>query len=352
MVKKLDLYIGKIFLQKFLKIFFGFFILIFLIDTLESSRKLTNEFLVLDLLEYAFIKSIHLSIEILFFVIFLATLFSLIQLNKTSEIHVIKTSGYNNWQLSRPFIIILVLISFLPILFSNVISKYYEQNENNQNISFGSTGIWFKEQNLNEFFLINLNKYNEANDKFQDINIICLRCNGISPKSVVKAKFALIENQEIRLQNVLIYQHNKLQIAHKNYHFKTSLSKSFVFSQIKNQDYKYLSFFQTLKLYQEAKRSGVNQKEYKITIHKYLSTPILFLATFLLAMVIGNIKPREGNFFKIILIGIILNFIIYFCITITEQLIHLNIGDAITLLYIPKIILLLILIRKVSLSNF
>jgi len=351
LINKLDFYIGKIFLTKFCKIFFGFFILIFLIDTLESSRKLSQTFAFSDLLLSSTIKSLQLNIEILFFVIFLAALFSFIQLAKTSEIHVIKTSGYSNWKLAKPFILLIILISIMPIGLSKITSSYYE-NQNKGDIKLSSTGIWLKEQNAQEFFLINFNKFDQENNLLKDINVICLKCTNISPKTLLIADFARFDDNTLLLNQVTINQHGQLPIEYQDYQFKVSFSKNFLLNQIQNQDLKKLSFFQILELYTNAKQSGINKQEYQIAIHKYLSNPILFVSVFLLAMIFSNTKPREGSFFKIILIGIVLNFVIYFFITIIEQLIYLNLGSVIPLLYLPKIILFLILWRKLTLHNF
>jgi len=351
LINKLDFYIGKIFITKFCKIFFGFLILIFLIDVLESSRKLSQTFVFSDLLLSSLIKSLQLNIEILFFVIFLAALFSFIQLAKTSEIHVIKTSGYNNWKLAKPFLILLILISLMPIGLSNITSTYYGY-QSKDNINLSNSGIWLKEKNAQEFFLINFNKFEKHNNLLKDINIICIKCQNISPQSLITAESATFNKSILFLNQVTINQQDQLPIEHQEHQLNVSFSETFMLNQIQDQDLKKLSFFQIWELFSTAKKSGVNKKKYQITIHRYLSNPILFVSVFLLAMIYGNTKPREGSFFKIILIGIVLNFVIYFLITITEQLIYLNFGSAILLLYLPKIILLLILHRKLTLHNF
>ena len=104
--------------------------------------------------------------------------------------------------------------------------------------------------------------------------------------------------------------------------------------------------------YKTAKKNGADMIEYEITFHRYLSNPILFISVFLLAMIFGNTKPRDGNFFKIILQSIILNFAIYLLITIIQQLLYLNLSGVFLLLYVPKITLMLILMRKAILYNF
>lgn len=349
MFSKIDTYITKILIKKIILICSAFFILIFLIDMLENSRKLSDSFTAYDLLELSALRSLNLISQILFFVTFLASLFTFLQLAKTSELQVMKTSGISNLQLAKPFLIVVFILSLLPALVFSNINNYIEQKQISSFDNFGQTGLWLKEQGKQNYFLINFKGFDNRTETLKNVSVICLICQNFDSKSLIKADYAKIGNNQITLHNVVSHETNNLPKRITQYSFDVSFTKEFLLSYIKNHNKQKFSFFKLFEQIKTAENNGINTIFYEIELHNYLTTPLLFIAIFMLAMLLGNVKPREIKTRQIILLGITFNFIIYFVIAISQNLIYLKLGNILTFIYLPKLFLVLLLLRQLIL---
>ncbi|MBT4989340.1 MAG: LptF/LptG family permease [Rickettsiales bacterium] len=343
---KLDRYIARILLTKIIQITGAFFLLIFLIDILENSRKLSKTFLLPDLLTLSSIHSLEIIAQILFFTTFLASLFTFLQLARTSEIQVIRTSGITNFRLAKPFLIIVIVMSLLPSVLLSYIGDYNASKTSQSHSNFGTSGLWLKEQNQQNYFLLNLKGYKASSKQLENISIICFKCSDFADNTLIKATNAELSQNKLTLHNITVNQAKELPNSLLEYSFPVSFSQEFFFSYLNNHNKEIYGIFKLIKLIQKSEINGINTLSYRIALHNYLTTPLLFLAIFMLAMILGNIKPRESNIIKIVLIGILINFIIYFVLALIQHFIYLKLGNIFTFIYLPKLILALLLFRQ------
>ena len=341
MISILDRYIALTFIKKFSVIFLAFFILIFSIDIIENIRHISARLTFLNIIENASLNSLIIISKILFFITFLAILFSFIKLQKSSELHIIFNSGISIWRLSFPILLLVILISLTPaIIFSNI-HQDFNKIQHQSIYKFGNNGIWLKEKNSKEYFLFNFKQYNNQNSNLENIKIICFKCSLTANKSIIFAKKAKFIDNKLHLFDNKIFQNTIIPHKSSQIIFDVNFEEDFVISLIKNHNKNKYSFFQLPTHIQKLEANGINAIYYKIILHEYLSTPLFFICIFLLAILISNYQPRQHNYANIILKGILFNFLIYFILVIFNNLILLKIGNILTFVYLPKILLIL-----------
>ncbi|MBT4921534.1 MAG: LptF/LptG family permease [Rickettsiales bacterium] len=349
MFSKLDIYIARTLISKILFITSAFFILIFLIDLLENSRKLSDSFKFYNLLLFSTLHAFEIIAQILFFITFLGCLFTFLQFAKTSELQVMKISGVSNLRIAKPFLIIILGLSLLPSILFSQISDYTSSKQLQTTNSFGATGLWLKEQSQHNYFLINFKGFDVGRKLLQNVSIVCFNCSGFEDNTLITAKAAKIAQGQLTIYNVTAHEANKLPNKLDQMSLPLSFSQEFLLSYIMNHNKQKFSFFKLFDQIKTSKANGINTLFYRIELHNYLTNPLLFLAIFMLAMRLGSIKPREGDALKMILIGIAINFVIYFILAITQNLIHLKLGNIFTFIYLPKLILTLLFSRQLLL---
>ena len=259
-----------------------------------------------------------------------------------------RTSGYSNLRLSAPLLILIIIISLLPaMLFSNIANIDNPQATSTK-YKANSASIWIKEKNTENYFLLNFQSSNQNQKLLKNIRIACIKCSNILPHSLIIANYATINNSKLYISDPLIYEQDLTPNQIPKLILNTSLSEEAILSHIDNYGKKKHSFFKLPNIIKTMEENGINALFYKIELHQHLASPLLFIGILLLALYLTNMSPRNNNYQKIILTGILLNFVLYFTLEIAQSLIFLKLGGVFSLIYLPRILLILIILYKLT----
>lgn len=295
-----------------LLIFYCFGIILNLLEEVEFFKNLNTSILVPVTLTALLIPSII--IKLLPFVIFISSMWFLLNLRNNKDLLTLKVFGYSNLKI----FFILALFSFILgwiILFAiNPItanmSAFYEKTKSNYSrdidhlVNFNKNGLWIKEELLEKKRIISA----ERPEGFNLINIKIFHFNQNSElQEKIFADKANIEDNIWKLTDVNIFKLNNGILREKklkNYEIKSIYNYSKINSLFKNFDT--LSFIKIITKKNNLIENGYNEAFLKESLHKMLSIPFFLFFMTSLASIFTMNTLRRGDNIKLILLGLVI----------------------------------------------
>ena len=208
-------------------IFFSLGIILNLLEEIEFFKNLNESFSLPFILSLSFVPT--LIIDLLPFIVFLASMFYFLHIKSNKDLLSIKIFGYSNAKIT--FIVAFftflfgcfILIGVNPITSSLI--KYYETEKAryardvDHLISVNKNGLWIKEIDEFGYKIINAKKLDD--NSLKNISVYIFDKNNKVLKRI-EAKSAIISENPWRMKNVIIYEFvgNK-SVKFKNYIFET-----------------------------------------------------------------------------------------------------------------------------------
>ncbi len=318
MIKKYESYLTKLFFKNILIIGIVFTFLSFFLNIFEELKYLENK-------ENSIFFPILLTIlnipsivfEILPFIFLLGVMFFFINLYEKDEIELLRSHGVNNFKLTTilsltslitGILIIVIYYSFSANLKSLYLNfKYQFSNSSDHLAVVNEDGLWIKEKNSEEIFIINAKNYNF--NSLENLKITQLNHNYKLINTIVASK-ANIESKKWILEDVKIFSDNKKTEFIKNYNYNSSFNSKIISNLYSNLNS--LNIFQLLELKQNYKSIGYSATEIKLHLNKLYSLPIYLTLT----TIIGSLLMFRFNFIKskffLVVIGVIISVIFYY----------------------------------------
>lgn len=328
-------YVSKLFLSNFIKIFLGFFIIIFLVNLIDNLDNIGNNstsfgtiFLVAVLKAPDFLNSISPSL------IMFAALLTFFSLSSNSEVVIIRVAGFSMWHMVLPIAITAFFCGLFWILIYNSISisalKYGERIDTiqtkNINRSFISpkNGIWIKQDN----------------SEFEDGYVV------IRSRLVYKDNIEMIDNTlwffndtnsfYKRLDNksmILMdgYWHTTGSILNTNLSFNAKLGQNKIATNIEKEIFseKFLNYLQDPRLFSiyrlpgaisDLTSLGLDPTKFKVQLNYLITLPILFVAVVVLASFFGINNFRDLSSSIKLTLGIAVGLFIYISLNFIKAL--------------------------------
>ena len=297
-------------------IFFSLGIILNLFEEIEFFKNLNQSFSLPFILSLSFIPT--LIIELLPFIIFLASMFYFLQLKSNKDLLSIKLFGYSNLKI----IIIVSLFAFLFGLFvliavnpvTSSLVRYYETEKSRHArdvdhlISINKNGVWIKENDNFGYKIINAKKLEE--DTLKKISIYFFDKNSNIIKRI-ESKSAVISENPWLMKNVIIYDlKNNSKEELNTYEFKTEKLLDKINSLYRNLNT--ISFIDLIKDYRELNKIGYSKKLLNEQIHKFISLPFFLFIMVVLASIftIGKVDTRHNYYY--ILLSILVSVIVFY----------------------------------------
>ena len=297
-------------------IFFSLGIILNLFEEIEFFKNLNQSFSLPFILSLSFIPT--LIIELLPFIIFLASMFYFLQLKSNKDLLSIKLFGYSNLKI----IIIVSLFAFLFGLFvliavnpvTSSLVRYYETEKSRHArdvdhlISINKNGVWIKENDNFGYKIINAKKLEE--DTLKKISIYFFDKNSNIIKRI-ESKSAVISENPWLMKNVIIYDlKNNSKEELNTYEFKTEKLLNKINSLYRNLNT--ISFIDLIKDYRELNKIGYSKKLLNEQIHKFISLPFFLFIMVVLASIftIGKVDTRHNYYY--ILLSILVSVIVFY----------------------------------------
>ena len=314
-------YLLNNYLKTLVKVFlfsYSFGIILNLFEEIEFFKNIEVSFLTPLLLTILFIPS--MIINLLPFIIFVASMKFLVDIRNNKDLLTMKIFGYSNFKI----FLILSLVSFVLgwcILFfinplTSTMSKFYEQTKSQYSrdidhlVTFNNNGLWIREYLDSGSRIITASKYNDEN--LYDVKIYNLNEN-FKLRQKIFSKTVNISSNEWELSDVIILNINNLEnkiIKLENY----SLNSIYTYDKIINlfKNFETLSFVDLLVNFDDLINQGYNKIFLKQSLHSMLSMPFfLFIMTALSSILVMHTLKKSNNM-KFIFAGIILCVIIFY----------------------------------------
>ncbi len=339
-------------LLKFFKIFitvtfvaYLFGIILNLFEEIEFFKNTDVNFLIPATLTAIYVPS--LMIELLPFIIFVTSMWFLIEIKNKRELLTFKVHGYSNIKIFFTiaffsFFLGWIILSFLSPIFSNM-TQYYEKTKSryardtDHLINFNKNGLWIKENLKDEKKRIVYSK--KIKDEFLEEVTIFIFDKNFNLKEKIIAKNADIQENIWELLDGKIIKLDDKTFEEKfdNYKISSIYNAEKINGLFKNIHT--ISFFDLVFNYNQLKDRGYNNEFLNQNLNKMLTLPFfLFFMTAIASILTMHTLKRSGNI-KYIIVGIFVCVLVFYFKDLSKALGETNRISLSLSVWIPVIIL-------------
>ena len=314
-------YLLKNFLKKFLiilSIFYCFGIILNLFEEVEFFKNLNVSIITPLILTSILIPG--LLIKILPFIVFISSMWFMINLRNSKDLLSLKFFGYSNLKIFFILAITSFMLGWAILIFANpltsTLSKYYEKTKSNYSkdidhlVSFNKNGLWIKENLGNRNRIISATKPN-------DFNLIGVTIFHLDKKNKliekIEARKANVKDYDWILEDVVIFKHNDgifdIQ-SFENYEIKSIYNHEKITSLFKNFDT--MSFPDIVLNYKSLIDKGYSKPFLIQSLHSMLVLPFFLLLMTGLASIFTMNTMKKSDNFKLIIIGLITSVLTFY----------------------------------------
>ncbi len=334
-MNKINYYLAKNFLIRFLQISCGFSLLIFFINFMETMKKMsdTNSPFYIRIF-LAFLQVPDFLNDVVSSLVLVATIVTFFTLSSRSEITIIRISGFSLWQIVKPIALASLFLGIFWITIFDLISikmgkefqrleSKYVQNEMRE-VMTPQGGIWLKQssvENRGEELVILSKKIYQNDLEFDDVTVWFFNARGEFYKKI-DAKKVFLKKGFWSLDEVTVNDTTALNKKLDHISIPTDLEVDFVMQKIVNnfQNVKIFSIFELPELIRDLANAGFSPTKFKIYFNSLLAKPLLFAAMSLIACYFSMNHIRNQNAVFLIICGIILGLILYITSSIINAL--------------------------------
>ncbi len=307
----------SIFFNSFCKIFFLFFMIIFIVNILDQANFFKN----LDVhfsypIYLSFLNTPSIVFEILPFIFLISTQFFFIKLIDSQELEIFKYSGLTNFNIIKiislfAFFLGILLIIFFYNISSLMKSNYLDYknkytNDNKYLAVITENGLWIKDTNNEGVNIINANKV--SNEFLIEVLIVQFDKQFELIRTIESEKID-ISSFNWKIFNPKITSENSSTIFDE-----INLKSNFDLKKINSlySNLSSLTIYDLIKLRKSYELLNYSLIDIDTHLNKIISYPIyLTLMTILASISMFNIGYKKNSLFKIIF-GIFLSVIIYY----------------------------------------
>jgi len=300
-------------------LFYLFGIILNLFEEIEFFKGVDVSFFIPVTLTAIYVPSII--IDILPFIIFVSSMWFLIDMRDKRELLNCKVYGYSNIKIFLilgmfSFVLGWIILAFINPL-SSTMSKYYEKTKSDYSkdidhlITFNKNGLWIKEiLNSNEERIIFAKK--AKNNYLENVTIFLFN-KDFKLKEKIFSETAYIENNDWSLKGVTVIKFNAEPVSEK---FETiELNSIYTYEKISNlfKNTHTISFVDLITNYRTLQENGYNKQFLNENLNKMLTLPFFLLIMTALACILTMHRLKESKNIKFIIAGIMVCvFVFYF----------------------------------------
>ena len=299
-------------------LFYCFGVILNLFEEIEFFKDLNVSILLPISLTALYIPS--LIVKLLPFIIFISSMWFLLNLRNSKDLLTLKVFGYSNFKI---FFILaftsfvfgwLILFTINPI--SSVMVKYYEQTKSDYSrdidhlVSINKNGLWIKENTETGSRIISADATKQ--DVLTNVTILNLDKNFTIINKVHSKSANIVENKWVLNQST-IYDFEK-DIVEKNFIDNYTIVSQYNFKKINSlfRNFDAMSFLDLILNYKDLQDRGYNKIYLDQNLNSMLSLPFfLFIMTSLASILTLNTLKKSNNF-TFILTGLIACVAVYY----------------------------------------
>ena len=317
MLKIYQKYLINKLIKTFFFIFFIFFILIFIMGLIQELNFFSNE----DVSFYfpfflVFLNLPSILYEILPFVIILALIILIIDLNENGELITFKNNGLNNSKILQTLSLASFILGLLTMLifynisailkFNYISLKQNYTNDSKYLATITENGLWIKDEIDKKIIFVNAKRIEK--NFLEEVDILILDKNFNYLSTILVEKVDILNNNWI-LENPTIFYENNFKEELEQFEIKSN----FNYDKIKNL-YSELNSLTILGLFELAnsyKSVNYSTTDINYQIQKVLVTPVYFIILSIISFIVCfNFKIY--NKFILITLGILISVMIHY----------------------------------------
>ena len=347
-IKRYQSYIGKLFIQKFIKISIVFFCVVILVNFFEEVRFSEKyEIEIFYVIYLSILNAPSLIFEILPFIFFITIIFFYLELIENNEIEILNINGISNLQIIYLITLVTILSGVFLLLFYYTLSSSFKSqyldiknrfsNSNEYLAVVNDDGLWIKEEIDNKMYIIHAEKLKKNELKYLTINEASKYYDS---KNTILAESADIISKNWKLKDVSILNENGNSKKLKSLVYNSTFDGEIISNLFSNLNA--LNIYELHKLSNSYSNIGYSNTDIKIHLNKIYSMPVFYILMTILGFVIINkLKHFKSKFFLIVL-GIFISVIIYYLNYFSSLLGNNGVLPIYLAVWVPLLILFLI----------
>ncbi len=295
--------------------------LILLIDMIESLREVES----IEgagfgfALKLTFLRAPKLALTLTPFIFLFGSMWAFYELNRRSEIAVMRSAGMSVWEIISPAALLSFFIGILVLTFADPLaSRMSAQAEIEKNQIRGKSanllkvlqgGIWLRQRDGDTALILHAEDYNEDNNVLTDVTLWKNTLTGVFLERW-DAEFALIGDKQFILQNATL---STLDSTDSEIIESQVVPSVFNLSDLRDEVAKpeTLSVWALPDFIELATDAGLPVVEYRLRYHDLISLPFKLFAMVLIAATFSMRPVRGGGTLPLILSGIAAGFVLF-----------------------------------------
>lgn len=328
----LSRYLARTYFINVLILLFALLGVIYLFDTVELIRRASKaEVVPLSLvLQMGLLKLPDVGQLLFPFAVLFSAMFTYWQLNRRSELIVLRSAGFSVWQFLAPVLTVALVIGLFQVAVINpigslLVEKYerlegrYLDNEDSE-IALLSEGLWLRQSTdgriLDDqedveqgYVIVHASNVQPGSWVLQNVMVFYF---GQSDSFLLRmdARQAHLEEGEWVFEAATIHRQGSEPIKRERVVLPTSLSVQDIEESFSSP--RTISFWALPGHIQTLEQTGFDASRLRVYYHSLLSRPLFFISMVLLAAVVSMRPPRFGGALGLFVSGVMIGFVVFF----------------------------------------
>lgn len=280
------------------------------------------------------------------FVFLFGSIWMFYQLNKRSEISVMRSAGLSVWRLLAPAALIaamsgLLIITTLDPLSASLLSqaeslKTRQQGANQNLVRIFGDGIWLRQKDESGQLIINAGSYDDQRAALENVQIWRFDSESTFIERI-DAKEAFLSGRTLELHDAQLRTlDNERQKYTPIYAVQTPLTAANLRERVAQPET--ISIWDLPRFIILAETAGVPTTRYDIRFHDLCSTPLKLLAMVLIAAAFSMRPVRTGGALKLSVLSILTGFALFILSEISTALGESSLAPPALAAWIPAIV--------------
>lgn len=321
-------YLGRQFLIGVLIVLAGFLLLAFSIDIVNLlNRTAGHDVTTTTIITMALFQLPDLGQKMFPFAVLLGGVYSFVRLSRHQELVVSRAAGLSAWDFLFPPLVVAVVLGILhtavitPVA-SRMLAQFsvmearYIKNQASQ-LSISRNGLWLRQGDVNSQSVIHALHVSKQGTHLE--KVIFFRYGaGDSLSGRIDAASADLHNHMWMIRNAYVSGPDGVVQHHDTYRVKTTLTRARIMESFAPPET--LSIWQLPSFIRAAQKAGFTTLRYRLYLYSLLAQPILFAAMVFMAASFSLRISRSGGIGRVVLIGALCGFGVYFFSDLTTAL--------------------------------
>jgi len=322
-------YFGLRFLSAVMSVFFGFFVLIVLVDYIEFMRRAADvpNLSAWLVAKASFFRVPQLTERLLPFSVLAGAMVCYLALSRRNELVIARSAGMSAWQFVAPAVIVAFCLGITATAVYNPLSAAMREwskklesqifGENQAGLQDTTNGFWVRQKSVDGQSVVYAATSQEQGVRLDGVSAFTFDNDGHALERI-EAKRARLEPGHWQLDQAHVYVSGEPPRDYDTFQIKTNLTAAQVRESFSTPET--VPFWDLPAYIQIAERSGLAAAGYKLQYQILIARPFLLSAMVLLACSVSLRFFRMGGVMKMVLSGIAAGFLLYVLSKVTEDL--------------------------------